>query len=129
MMATFYCPIEGTVASCAPPPVQKPSLAQHAFIKSIQCESNNVVAWTNLGALYLAHGPTDRKLAHLAFKTAQNLDPGYVANHWRGIRAFVKNDLCFGDKSLISVFLHTLPHASLVSMILSHFENLGSLPH
>ena len=30
-----------------------PALAQHCFIKSLQVEANNVVAWTNLGTLYL----------------------------------------------------------------------------
>ncbi|XP_033634939.1 tetratricopeptide repeat protein 37-like [Asterias rubens] len=56
--------------------VDDPALAQHAFIKSIQVEPNNVVAWTNLGALYLVQG--NQELAHQAFKIAQSLEPSYV---------------------------------------------------
>ncbi|XP_076854203.1 tetratricopeptide repeat protein 37 isoform X2 [Brachyhypopomus gauderio] len=57
------------------------ALAQHSFIKSVKVESNNVVAWTNLGALYLKNGSIE--LAHEAFKIAQSLEPLYV-NCWIG---------------------------------------------
>ncbi|XP_038077285.1 tetratricopeptide repeat protein 37-like, partial [Patiria miniata] len=61
--------------------MDNPALAQHAFIKSIQLEANNVVAWTNLGALYLSKGNVE--LAHQAFKISQSLEPSYV-NCWIG---------------------------------------------
>ncbi|XP_056138485.1 tetratricopeptide repeat protein 37 isoform X2 [Lampris incognitus] len=57
------------------------ALAQHCFIKSIQAEANNVVAWTNLGALYLKK--ENIELSHEAFKIAQSLEPLYV-NCWIG---------------------------------------------
>jgi len=36
--------------------VNNPELSQHSFIMSIKTEPNNVIAWTNLGVLYLKHG-------------------------------------------------------------------------
>ncbi|PVD20045.1 hypothetical protein C0Q70_20539 [Pomacea canaliculata] len=57
------------------------SLAQHCFIKSIECESNNAVAWTNLGTVYLQND--NFKLAHEAFKVAQNQNPEYITS-WIG---------------------------------------------
>ncbi|CAL1530763.1 unnamed protein product [Lymnaea stagnalis] len=59
----------------------KPALAQHCFIKSIECEASNVTAWTNLGAFYLSNNEIE--LAHNAFKTAQSVDPTYMAS-WIG---------------------------------------------
>uniref|UniRef100_A0A8D0BF23 SKI3 subunit of superkiller complex n=1 Tax=Salvator merianae TaxID=96440 RepID=A0A8D0BF23_SALMN len=53
------------------------ALAQHAFIKSIQAEQVNVVAWTNLGVLYLTTGHIEQ--AHEAFKVAQSLEPSHLA--------------------------------------------------
>lgn len=70
------------------------SLAQHAFIKSIQIEPNNVVAWTNLGALYLSSG--NAKLAHEAFRLAQSLDPAH-AEAW------------IGQVGPVLSFLHSIP--------------------
>ncbi|XP_077514565.1 tetratricopeptide repeat protein 37 isoform X2 [Amblyomma americanum] len=49
------------------------ALAQHCFIKSLQLESNNLYAWTNLGALYLL--ADNVQLAHQAFAKAQSLEP------------------------------------------------------
>ena len=50
-------------------------LAQHAFIKSIQLQSN-ATAWSNLGIVYLTQNRLD--LANKAFKEAQNQDPTYI---------------------------------------------------
>ncbi|XP_069737207.1 superkiller complex protein 3 [Phaenicophaeus curvirostris] len=64
----------GVVASCSA--IGNYALAQHSFIKSIQAEETNVVAWTNLGVLYLATGNIEQ--AHEAFKVAQALEPTYL---------------------------------------------------
>ncbi|XP_054254342.1 SKI3 subunit of superkiller complex protein isoform X3 [Indicator indicator] len=64
----------GVVASSSA--IGNHALAQHSFIKSIQAEKINVVAWTNLGVLYLTTGHIEQ--AHEAFKTAQSLDPSYL---------------------------------------------------
>lgn len=53
--------------------VENHSLAQHCFIKSVEIESDNPVAWTNLGALYLLAGNV--QLSHRAFAKAQSLEP------------------------------------------------------
>ncbi|XP_055874018.1 tetratricopeptide repeat protein 37-like [Biomphalaria glabrata] len=65
----------GVIACCSA--CDKPSLAQHCFIKSLECEANNVVAWTNLGTFYLSKNNVE--LAYNAFKNAQSIDPTYVA--------------------------------------------------
>nr|CAD7400214.1 unnamed protein product [Timema poppensis] len=52
------------------------SLAQHAFIKSVNIESNNPVSWTNLGTLYLLLG--ELKLANEAFIVTQRTEPSYI---------------------------------------------------
>ncbi|KAG0413221.1 hypothetical protein HPB47_009639 [Ixodes persulcatus] len=53
--------------------VENYSLAQHCFIKSVEMESDNPMAWTNLGALYLLAGNV--QLSHRAFAKAQSLEP------------------------------------------------------
>ncbi|XP_063225938.1 superkiller complex protein 3 [Bacillus rossius redtenbacheri] len=57
------------------------SLAQHAFIKSVQLENNNPVSWTNLGVLYLCLN--ELKLANESFNTAQRIEPAYIES-WIG---------------------------------------------
>ncbi|XP_064650742.1 tetratricopeptide repeat protein 37-like [Lineus longissimus] len=76
-------------------------LAQHCFIKSIQVESNNVMAWTNLGVLYLKHGKIE--LAHEAFKVAQSVDPAYV-QCWIG-QALIAETV--GHDDAMDLFRHT----------------------
>jgi tetratricopeptide (TPR) repeat protein len=48
-------------------------LSQHAFIKSLEIVDNNVVAWCNLGMLYLKHDKP--MLAHEVFTKAQSVSP------------------------------------------------------
>ncbi|CAN0074756.1 unnamed protein product [Lampetra planeri] len=81
--------------------VRNEALAQHAFIKSIQAEQNNVVAWTHLGALYLGKGSME--LAHEAFKVAQSLEPSYVAS-WIG-QALIAETI--GSDEAMDLFRHT----------------------
>uniref|UniRef100_A0A8C5NI17 Tetratricopeptide repeat domain 37 n=1 Tax=Gouania willdenowi TaxID=441366 RepID=A0A8C5NI17_GOUWI len=77
--------------------VENFALAQHSFIKSIQ----SVVAWTNLGALYLKKD--NLELAHEAFKTAQSLEPLYV-NCWIG-QALIAEGV--GSFDTMDLFRHT----------------------
>ncbi|KAG1851683.1 superkiller protein 3 [Suillus subluteus] len=55
---------------------QKPKLSQHAYIKAIEVDNKNVVAWTKIGLLYLYHNDID--LATQAFTRAQTLDPDHT---------------------------------------------------
>ncbi|KAG1896020.1 superkiller protein 3 [Suillus fuscotomentosus] len=55
---------------------QKPKLSQHAYIKAIEVDTKNVVAWTKIGLLYLYHN--DIELATQAFTKAQTLDPDHT---------------------------------------------------
>jgi superkiller protein 3 len=51
-------------------------IAQHCFIKSIQLNDNDAIAWTNLGVFYLIHNEIE--LAHRCFQRAQSIDPEYT---------------------------------------------------
>ncbi|XP_051981305.1 tetratricopeptide repeat protein 37 [Xyrauchen texanus] len=77
------------------------ALAQHSFIKSVKAESNNVIAWTNLGALYLKKGNIE--LSHEVFKIAQSLEPHYV-NCWIG-QALIAETV--GSYDTMDLFRHT----------------------
>ncbi|XP_006885431.1 PREDICTED: tetratricopeptide repeat protein 37 [Elephantulus edwardii] len=77
------------------------ALAQHCFIKSIQSEQINAVAWTNLGALYLANEKIEQ--AHEAFKMAQSLDPSYLMC-WIG-QALIAETV--GSYDTMDLFRHT----------------------
>ena len=77
---------------------QNYALAQHSFIRSIQCEPNNVVAWSNLGFFYLERSQIE--LAHKAFKKAQSLEPSYV-NSWIGQVISIK--FLFNGKAFINL--------------------------
>ncbi|XP_051518689.1 tetratricopeptide repeat protein 37 [Myxocyprinus asiaticus] len=77
------------------------ALSQHSFIKSVKAEPNNVVAWTNLGALYLKKGNIE--LSHESFKIAQSLEPLYV-NCWIG-QALIAETV--GSYDTMDLFRHT----------------------
>nr|XP_056704629.1 SKI3 subunit of superkiller complex protein [Euleptes europaea] len=89
----------GVVASCKG--VGNYALAQHAFIKSVQAEQINVVAWTNLGVLYLTSGNIQQ--AHEAFKIAQSLEPSYLTC-WIG-QALIAETV--GSYETMDLFRHT----------------------
>uniref|UniRef100_A0A8C5SHY7 SKI3 subunit of superkiller complex n=1 Tax=Laticauda laticaudata TaxID=8630 RepID=A0A8C5SHY7_LATLA len=89
----------GVVACCKG--VGNYALAQHAFIKSIQADQINVVAWTNLGVLYLTSGKIEQ--AHEAFKVAQSLEPSHLTC-WIG-QAFVAETI--GSYETMDLFRHT----------------------
>nr|XP_058948066.1 tetratricopeptide repeat protein 37-like [Pocillopora verrucosa] len=81
--------------------VNNPDLSQHSFIMSIKTEPNNVIAWTNLGVLYLKHGKIE--LAHEAFKNSQALDPSYTAA-WIGQATIAE---IIGNEEAMDLFRHT----------------------
>ncbi|KFV54127.1 Tetratricopeptide repeat protein 37, partial [Tyto alba] len=89
----------GVVASCSA--IGNYALAQHSFIKSVQAEQINVVAWTNLGVLYLATENIEQ--AHEAFKIAQSLEPSYLLC-WIG-QALIAEKV--GSYDTMDLFRHT----------------------
>ncbi|KFQ89523.1 Tetratricopeptide repeat protein 37, partial [Phoenicopterus ruber ruber] len=89
----------GVVASCSA--IGNYALAQHSFIKSVQAEQINVVAWTNLGVLYLATGNIEQ--AHEAFKIAQSVEPSYLLC-WIG-QALIAETV--GSYDTMDLFRHT----------------------
>ncbi|XP_063151480.1 superkiller complex protein 3 [Candoia aspera] len=89
----------GVVACCKG--VGNYALAQHAFIKSIQADQINVVAWTNLGVLYLTSGKIEQ--GHEAFKVAQSLEPSHLTC-WIG-QALVAETV--GSYETMDLFRHT----------------------
>ncbi|XP_074934517.1 superkiller complex protein 3 [Phalacrocorax aristotelis] len=89
----------GVVASCSA--IGNYALAQHSFIKSVQAEKINVVAWTNLGVLYLVTGNIEQ--AHEAFKVAQSLEPSYLLC-WIG-QALIAEKV--GSYDTMDLFRHT----------------------
>ncbi|NXN28468.1 TTC37 protein, partial [Nycticryphes semicollaris] len=89
----------GVVASCSA--IGNYALAQHSFIKSVQAEQINVVAWTNLGVLYLSTGNIEQ--AHEAFKIAQSLEPSYLLC-WIGQALIAEN---VGSYDTMDLFRHT----------------------
>uniref|UniRef100_A0A8C0AMS3 Tetratricopeptide repeat domain 37 n=1 Tax=Buteo japonicus TaxID=224669 RepID=A0A8C0AMS3_9AVES len=89
----------GVVASCSA--IGNYALAQHSFIKSVQAEQINVVAWSNLGVLYLATGNIEQ--AHEAFKVAQSLEPSYLLC-WIG-QALIAEAV--GSYDTMDLFRHT----------------------
>ncbi|XP_061478330.1 superkiller complex protein 3 isoform X2 [Rhineura floridana] len=99
----LYWNVLGVVACCkgTSQGVGNYSLAQHAFIKSIQAEQINVVAWTNLGALYLTTGNIEQ--AHEAFKVAQSLEPSYLTC-WIG-QALIAETV--GSYETMDLYRHT----------------------
>jgi tetratricopeptide (TPR) repeat protein len=56
--------------------VSAASISQHCFIKAIDSDPLDPVAWSNLGVLYLLVG--DRQLALQSFQHSQSLDPEWT---------------------------------------------------
>uniref|UniRef100_A0ABM5FT79 Superkiller complex protein 3 n=1 Tax=Pogona vitticeps TaxID=103695 RepID=A0ABM5FT79_9SAUR len=89
----------GVVACCKG--VRNYALAQHAFIRSIQADQINIIAWTNLGVLYLTTGNIEQ--AHEAFKVAQSLEPSHLTC-WIG-QALIAEAV--GSYETMDLFRHT----------------------
>ncbi|XP_058800397.1 tetratricopeptide repeat protein 37 [Phymastichus coffea] len=85
---------------CMSNEIKNYALAQHSFAMAIEKESNNAVAWTNLGTLYYLLDDPYR--ANEAFSWAQKGDPAYV-NCWIG-QAFIAEN--FSQKDAMDLFRH-----------------------
>ncbi|KEY67918.1 hypothetical protein S7711_02128 [Stachybotrys chartarum IBT 7711] len=80
-----------------------PSVAQHAFVRSLHLNERSPTAWTNLGVLALNSG--DVKMANELFTRAQSTDPDY-AHAWLG-QGFVA--LLHGEtKEARGLFTHAM---------------------
>lgn len=80
-----------------------PSVAQHAFVRSLHVDERSPAAWTNLGTLALLSG--DVEAANEAYTRAQSADPDY-AHSWVG-QGFVA--LLLGNtKEARSLFTHAM---------------------
>lgn len=88
-----------------------PSVAQHAFVRSLHINERSPVGWVNLGTLALLSG--DTKLANDSFTRAQSADPDY-AHAWLG-QAFVA--LLYGEsKEARGLFTHAMEIAEASSL-------------
>lgn len=86
---------------CMSPYIKNYALAQHCFIMAIDRESNNAIAWSNLGILYLYLGDIYR--ANEAFSRAQRADPSYM-NSWVGQGIIAEKSL---RKEAMDLFRHS----------------------
>ncbi|XP_029662452.1 tetratricopeptide repeat protein 37 [Formica exsecta] len=86
---------------CISPYIKNYALAQHCFVMAIDRESNNAIAWSNLGTLYLHLGDIYR--ANEAFSRAQRADPSYI-NSWIGQGIIAENLL---RKEAMDLFRHS----------------------
>ncbi|KAG7417333.1 Superkiller protein 3 [Fusarium oxysporum f. sp. rapae] len=88
-----------------------PTVAQHAFARSLYLNERSPAAWTNLGTLALLSG--DVELANEVFTRAQSTDPDY-AHAWLG-QGFVA--LLHGDaKEARGLFTHAMEIADASSV-------------
>ncbi|KAF2868983.1 hypothetical protein BDV95DRAFT_596662 [Massariosphaeria phaeospora] len=106
-----------------------PKVAQHALVRSLHLNERSVLAWTNLGTLYLLQN--DQELAHMAFSRAQSTDPDY-ALAWIGEGIVA---LLFGDSNeALSHFTHAFELSDSSSLLtkrqyaVSTFDYLVSSP-
>ncbi|KAI1339881.1 tetratricopeptide [Xylariaceae sp. FL0016] len=89
-----------------------PSVAQHAFVRSLFLNERSPHAWANLGALALLQN--DVQLANEAFTRAQSNDPDF-AHAWLG-QGFVA--LLYGDsKEARSLFTHAMDISESTSLL------------
>ncbi|KAI0381447.1 tetratricopeptide [Hypomontagnella monticulosa] len=89
-----------------------PSVAQHAFVRSLFINERSAHAWSNLGALALLQN--DIQLANEAFTRAQSNDPDY-AHAWLG-QGFVA--LLYGDtKEARGLFTHAMDISESSSLL------------
>ncbi|XP_046745121.1 tetratricopeptide repeat protein 37 isoform X2 [Diprion similis] len=86
---------------CMTPEIKNYALSQHCYVMAIDMESQNAVAWSNLGTLYLHLGDPYR--ANEAFSRAQRADPGYN-NSWIG-QALIAEKM--NRKEAMDLFRHT----------------------
>lgn len=96
------------------------AIQQHAFIRALQVNGFNALAWAHLGKLYLREG--QRELARQAFDHARSADP-LLAISWAGMSV---HDQCEGGKVLLEAFASCLYAVQL--MPVAEFQlGLGKL--
>lgn len=96
------------------------ALQQHAFIRALQVNGFNALAWAHLGKLYLREG--QRELARQAFDHARSADP-LLAISWAGMSV---REHCEGGKLLLEAFASCLYAVQL--MPVAEFQlGLGKL--
>ncbi|RYP51060.1 hypothetical protein DL768_003560 [Monosporascus sp. mg162] len=101
-----------------------PSVAQHAFVRSLYLNERSPHAWTNLGALALLQD--DIQLANEAFTRAQSNDPDY-AHAWLG-QGFVA--LLYGDaKEARGLFTHAMDIAETSSLLTRRQYSVSLFDH
>lgn len=89
-----------------------PSVAQHAFVRSLHLNERSPHTWTNLGALALLQN--DMQLANEAFTRAQSNDPDYT-HAWLG-QGFVA--LLYGDvREARGLFTHAMEISESSSLL------------
>lgn len=101
-----------------------PSVAQHAFVRSLYLNERSAHAWTNLGALALIQN--DPQFANEAFTRAQSNDPDY-AHAWLG-QGFVA--LLYGDaKEARGLFTHAMDIAEASSLATRRHYSVALFDH
>jgi len=101
-----------------------PSVAQHAFVRSLYLNERSAHAWTNLGALALVQN--DPQFANDAFTRAQSNDPDY-AHAWLG-QGFVA--LLYGDsKEARGLFTHAMDIAEASSLATRRHYSVSLFDH
>ncbi|KAI0475503.1 tetratricopeptide-like protein [Xylariaceae sp. FL0804] len=101
-----------------------PSVAQHAFVRSLFLNERSPHAWTNLGTLALFQN--DIRLANEAFTRAQSNDPDY-AHAWLG-QGFVA--LLYGDaKEARGLFTHAMDISESSSLLTKRQYSLSLFDH
>ncbi|KAH7029001.1 uncharacterized protein B0I36DRAFT_410671 [Microdochium trichocladiopsis] len=101
-----------------------PSVAQHAFVRSLYLNERSAHAWTNLGALALIQN--DPQFANEAFTRAQSNDPDY-AHAWLG-QGFVA--LLYGDsKEARGLFTHAMDISEASSLATRRHYSVSLFDH
>lgn len=101
-----------------------PSVAQHAFVRSLHLNERSPHAWTNLGALALLQN--DMQIANEAFTRAQSNDPDY-AHAWLG-QGFVA--LLYGDaREARSLFTHAMGISESSSLLTRRQYSVSLFDH
>ncbi|KAK9416097.1 putative Superkiller protein 3 [Seiridium unicorne] len=101
-----------------------PSVAQHAFVRSLHLNERSPHTWTNLGALALLQN--DMQLANEAFTRAQSNDPDYT-HAWLG-QGFVA--LLYGDvREARGLFTHAMEISESSSLLTRRQYSVSLFDH
>lgn len=106
-----------------------PSVAQHAFVRSLYLNERNVQAWTNLGTLGLLQN--DLVLANEAFTRAQSTDPDY-AHAWLGqgfVALLSHKNIKEAVKEARALFTHAMEISESSSVVSRQQYSLSMFDH